>query len=123
MMQLSIVSVPVSDQERAKIFYRDTLGFHVVREADMEGNPGRRWIQMKPPSGLSGISLVSWFDAMPPGSLQGLVLDTSDIDRAREKLHANGLDITPVQEAAWGRFATFRDPDGNGWILVTSYHR
>lgn len=123
MMQLSIVSVPVSDQERAKIFYRDILGFHVVREADMEGNPGRRWIQMKPPSGLSGISLVSWFDAMPPGSLQGIVLDTSDIDRARDKLSANGLDITPVQEANWGRFATFRDPDGNGWILVTSYHR
>lgn len=123
MMQLSIVSVPVSDQERAKIFYRDILGFQVVREADMEGTPGRRWIQMKPPSGLSGISLVSWFDAMPPGSLQGIVLDTSDIDRAREKLHANGLDITPVQEATWGRFATFRDPDGNSWVLVTSYHR
>jgi catechol 2,3-dioxygenase-like lactoylglutathione lyase family enzyme len=123
MMQLSIVSVPVSDQERAKAFYRDVLGFQVVREADMEGNTGRRWIQMKPPSGLAGISLVSWFDAMPPGSLQGMVLDTSDIDRAQEKLKANGLDITPVQEAAWGRFATFRDPDGNGWVLVTSYHR
>jgi catechol 2,3-dioxygenase-like lactoylglutathione lyase family enzyme len=123
MMQLSIVSVPVSDQERAKAFYRDVLGFQVVREAEMEANPARRWIQMKPPSGLAGISLVTWFEAMPPGSLQGLVLDTSDIDRAQERLKASGLDITPVQEAAWGRFSTFRDPDGNGWVLVTSYHR
>ncbi|MEQ1615110.1 MAG: VOC family protein [Hyphomicrobiaceae bacterium] len=123
MMQLSIVSVPVADQERAKAFYRDVLGFQIVREATAEANPAQRWVQMKPPSGLAGISLVTWFDAMPPGSLQGLVLDTIDIDRAHAKLAANGLDISPVQEAGWGRFATFRDPDGNGWVLVTSYHR
>ena len=121
MMCLSIVSVPVSDQERAKAFYAQVLGFQVIREAEIA--PGRRWVQMKPPSGLAGITLVTWFDAMPPGSLQGLVLDTSDIDRAHEKLKAAGLDIGPVQEASWGRSATFRDPDGNGWLLVTSYHR
>lgn len=85
--------------------------------------PGRRWVQMKPPSGLTGITLVTWHEAMTPGCLQGLVLDTSDIDRAYEKLKSHGLDITPIEEASWGRFATFRDPDGNGWVLVTSYHR
>lgn len=121
MMQLSIVSVPVSDQEKAKAFYRDVLGFLVVREADMGG--GQRWIHMKPPSGPTGISLVTWFPAMQPGSSQGLVLDTGDIDRAHQKLKDHGLAISPVQEAAWGRFATFSDLDGNGWVLVTSYHR
>ena len=121
MMSLSIVSVPVADQERAKAFYRDVLGFTIIREAEV--TPGRRWVQLKPPSGLTCITLVTWFAAMPPGSVQGLVLDTGDIDRAHEKLMAAGLDIGPVQEANWGRSATFRDPDGNGWLLVTSYHR
>lgn len=121
MMHISVVSVPVSDQERAKTFYRDVCGFSIVREAD--AGPGRRWIMMKPPSGAVGISLVNWSEAMPPGCLQGIVMDTSDIERAHEKLKAAGLAISPVQEAGWGRFATFSDPDGNGWILATSYHR
>lgn len=123
MMHLSIVSIPVSDQERAKAFYRDVLGFTVVREAPAETVQAQRWVHMKPPSGLTGITLVTWHAAMPPGCLQGLTLDTSDIDRAHEKLSANGLAISPVQEAGWGRYASFRDPDGNGWMLVTSYHR
>ena len=121
MMQLSIVSIPVADQERAKAFYREVLGFQVVREAEI--SPTQRWVQMKPPSGPAGITLVTWFPAMQPGSVQGLVLDTGDIDRAHEKLKAQGLDITPVQQASWGQFATFKDLDGNGWSLVTSYHR
>jgi catechol 2,3-dioxygenase-like lactoylglutathione lyase family enzyme len=121
MMQLSVVSVPVADQERAKAFYRDVLGFSVVREAEMAGN--LRWVMMKPPSGPAAISLVTWFEAMPPGSLRGLVLDTGDIDRAHRKLTAQGLQIGPIEEASWGRFATFSDPDGNGWVLVTAYHR
>lgn len=121
MMHLSVVSVPVADQDRSLAFYRDVLGFQVVR--DDTASPERRWIHLKPPSGLSGISLVTWYAAMPPGSLQGLILDTSDIDRAHGKLQAAGLAISPVQDAPWGRYAQFSDPDGNGWLLVTSYHR
>ena len=121
MMQLSVVSVPVSDQERSKAFYRDVLGFQVTREAEME--TGTRWIQLKPPSGPASISLVTWFEVMAPGSLQGLVLDTSDIEFAHGKLKSRGLDIAAVQTAPWGRFAAFRDPDGNGWVLVTAHLR
>ena len=91
MMQLSIVSVPVTDQERSKAFYRDILGFQIIREAEM--GPGQRWVQMKPPSGPTSISLVTWFAAMQPGSAQGLVLDTGDIEFARDKLKSRGLDI------------------------------
>lgn len=120
MMQLSIVSVPVADQERAKAFYRDVLGFQVVQENDM--SPTQRWIQMKPPSGPTSISLVTWFEAMKPGSVQGLVLDTVDIEMAHRKLKERGLaDITQIHDAPWGRYAMFRDLDGNGWVLVTSH--
>jgi catechol 2,3-dioxygenase-like lactoylglutathione lyase family enzyme len=116
MMQLSIVSVPVSDQERAKDFYCRVLGFKVVREQDM--GSAYRWVQLKPPSGSAGISLVTWFDSMLPGSAQGLVLETMDIEHVHDKLREAGLAITDVQTADWGRFATFFDPDGNGWVLA-----
>ena len=119
MMQLSVVSIPVSDQARAKAFYRDILSFSVVHEAEI--SPGMIWLQMKPPSGPTSISLVTWFDAMPPGSVQGLVLDTGDIERVHQKLTAQGLVIGAVETADWGRYASFRDPDGNGWILVTQH--
>lgn len=119
MMQLSIVSVPVSDQEKAKVFYEEVLGFTV--QLDQSMGESARWIQLKPPSGPASISLVTWFESMPAGSAQGLVLETSDIDRAHEKLTANGLAITDIQDAAWGRFATFFDPDGNGWVLCTAF--
>jgi catechol 2,3-dioxygenase-like lactoylglutathione lyase family enzyme len=120
MMQLSIVSVPVSDQERSKTFYRDVLGFSVFNDTAM--NETQRWVMMKPPSGPAAISLVTWFDAMPAGSLRGLVLDTGDIERAHQKLSSQGLQISAIETASWGRYATFSDPDGNGWALVTAYH-
>jgi catechol 2,3-dioxygenase-like lactoylglutathione lyase family enzyme len=118
MMQISIVSIPVSDQERSKAFYRDTLGFQIVAEAEF--GPGRRWVQMKPPSGPTGVTLVTWFDAMPPGSVQGLVLDTGDIAFAHQKLLDRGLAIGAIVTESWGKYANFRDPDGNGWVLVTT---
>ena len=95
------------------------LGFQVVTEAEI--GPGRHWLQMRPPSGPTSITLVTWFEAMPPGSVQGLVLDTGDIDLVHKKLAAKGLAIGAIETASWGRYATFRDPDGNGWVLVTTH--
>ena len=54
---------------------------------------------------------------MPPGSLQGMVLSTKDIVEAYRSLTDKGLTLSPVQSAPWGRYATFEDPDGNGWVL------
>ncbi|MGI9405018.1 MAG: VOC family protein, partial [Hyphomicrobiaceae bacterium] len=116
MMKLSIVSVPVSDQQAAKAFYRDVLGFSVHAENDM-GN-GMTWLNMMPPEGDAGITLVTWLDNMPAGSQQGLVLETSDIVGTHGTLRERGLDIGEIQEAFWGRFTTFSDPDGNGWVLT-----
>ena len=120
MMQLSIVSVPVSNQDVAKAFYRDVVGFKVHREEEM--GLATRWLHMVPPSGYAGIALVTWFESMPAGSAQGLMLETIDIELAHERLVQRGLEITDIQEAKWGRFATFFDPDGNGWVL-TQVHR
>lgn len=115
---VDIVSVPVADQDRARAFYVEVLGFAVREDADL--GEGRRWIELVPPAGGASISLVTWFDAMPPGSLRGLVLGADDCHDAFVELTRRGVEFVEpeVQDASWGQFATFCDPDGNGLILV-----
>jgi predicted enzyme related to lactoylglutathione lyase len=110
-----ILSVPVSDQQRAKEFYRDILGFDLLREEAM--GPGSKWIQLAPKGCATTIALVTWFDAMRPGGLQGVMLNVTDIDRDHRELSERGLKLSEIQQQPWGRYAMFSDPDGNGWIL------
>lgn len=113
---IDVVSLPVSDQERARDFYVDMLGFVLVRQNEM--GPGQQWIQVAPKGGQASITLVTWFDTMPAGSLQGLVLHTDDIDTEAAALIGRGVAIPDgVQDAPWGRFAVFGDPDGNRLVL------
>jgi len=114
--RIQIISVPVSDQESAKNFYGDILGFELMRDNPM--GPDQRWVQMRPRGADTSITLVTWFESMPPGSLQGVVLATREVDSARRELVEKGLKISEAQDAPWGRFATFSDPDGNGWVLL-----
>ena len=115
--RLAIVSVPVADQDRAKRFYIDVLGFVEGRDSPFRENA--RWIEVKPTrdSALT-ITLVTWFPSMPPGSLRGLVLLADDLEATYETLRNRGLSsATEIQMAPWGRYASFSDPDGNGWVL------
>jgi predicted enzyme related to lactoylglutathione lyase len=116
---LGMVSVPVSDQQRAKKFYSEVLEFAVLNDAPFR--PDARWIEMAPNGeGRLSISLVNWFDTMPPGSLKGLVLMSDDLDTAWQTLTTRGCKPTAIQAAPWGRYTTFSDPDGNGWVLQES---
>jgi predicted enzyme related to lactoylglutathione lyase len=110
-----IVSVPVSDQQRSKQFYRDVVGFELVRE-DLMG-PGQSWIQLAPKGCATTIALVTWFETMRPGGLQGVMLNVTDIERDHKELADRGLKLTEIKQEPWGRYAMFADPDGNGWIL------
>jgi predicted enzyme related to lactoylglutathione lyase len=110
-----ILSVPVTDQQRAKNFYRDVLGFALIREAAM--GPGTSWIQLAPPGQIVTIALVTWFENMKPGGLQGVMVNTEDIDAEHALLRSRGLEIGEIKQEPWGRYAMFTDPDGNGWIL------
>jgi catechol 2,3-dioxygenase-like lactoylglutathione lyase family enzyme len=113
---IQLLSVPVSDQDRARDFYVDTLGFDLVSDTEM--GPGQRWVQVRPKGSQSSITLVTWFETMPPGSLKGLVLETDDLQGDVEALGARGVTIEGgVQDAPWGKFVTFDDPDGNGIVL------
>lgn len=118
MWWLSVVSVPVADQERAKRFYLDILGFELIRETTFGDD--LRWIQLGPPGGEATLTLVTWFDEMPPGSLRGLVIDTDDIHRDYRELVERGADIAgPPAEQAGGVFCFVKDPEGN----VLSLHQ
>lgn len=110
-----IVSVPVSDQEKSKRFYQDIIGFDLIREEAM--GPDMKWIQLAPKGCATTIALVTWFDTMRPGGLQGVMLNVTDIDKDHAELTSRGLELTKIEEQPWGRFAMFKDPDGNGWIL------
>jgi catechol 2,3-dioxygenase-like lactoylglutathione lyase family enzyme len=111
---VQVVSVPVSDQDRAKDFYVDTLGMALL--LDEQFGPTMRWVMVTPPSGTA-LTLVTWFPTMSPGSLKGLVLESDDLDDDAVALGAKGLTVSEVQSAPWGRFVTFEDPDGNGIVL------
>jgi predicted enzyme related to lactoylglutathione lyase len=111
---LQVVSVPVADQDRAKQFYMDVLGFELLNDQTM--GPEMRWVHLTPPGAQTSITLVTWFPSMPPGSLKGIVIETDDVDQAFTHLQSKGVNPSPIEEAPWGRYTTFDDPDGNGWV-------
>jgi catechol 2,3-dioxygenase-like lactoylglutathione lyase family enzyme len=114
---VKVVSVPVSDQDRAKSFYTDTLGFE-MRTENVFGE-GMRWIEVAPQGSATSLTLVTWFEAMPPASLQGLVFAVDDVHATYYELLAKGVpfDFAP-REMPGGLQAVFRDPDGNGFVIA-----
>jgi predicted enzyme related to lactoylglutathione lyase len=111
MQHVSVISVPVSDQERSKRFYTDQVGFRLLFEASFGEH--LHWIQVGPGAGPS-LALVTWFDEMPAGSLRGLVFDCDDLDGDYAAMSSRGVPFSgaPTQQPG-GVFATFIDPDGN----------
>ena len=114
--KISLVSVPVKDQEVSKSFYVDVLGCTVVE--DQPFLPGTRWIRLEFPGVETRIVLVTWFPQMPPGSLQGIILNTADMVSTSAELRRRGLEVSEVKQQPYGLEATFYDPDGNGWVLL-----
>lgn len=114
---ISILSMPVKDQETAKFFYAQKLGFTVLRD-DAFGD--QRWIQVAPPGAQTSVTLVTGPQHMQPGSQAGIVLETKDIHADHKILKDRGVEISKIEQAPWGTFAMFTDPDGNGWVLQQS---
>jgi catechol 2,3-dioxygenase-like lactoylglutathione lyase family enzyme len=114
--RVQVVSVPVSDQDRALAFYVGVLGFELLYDTPM--GPDMRWVQIKPKGADTTVTLVTWFPTMAPGSLKGLLLETDSLEEDVERFKSAGVVIEgDIQEEAWGRYVTFDDPDGNGIVL------
>jgi catechol 2,3-dioxygenase-like lactoylglutathione lyase family enzyme len=128
-MKLEVVGVPVSDVDRAKGFYQQ-LGWRL--DADFSG-PGFRALQFTPPGSGASIHFGSGINKLPPGSMQGMFLVVSDIEAARAELVAKGVTVSEIfyrvpftdeqgagvdpKRRSYASYATFNDPDGNGWLL------
>jgi catechol 2,3-dioxygenase-like lactoylglutathione lyase family enzyme len=128
-MRLEVVTLPVADADRAKEFYSG-LGWRL--DADF-GQGGDRVIQFTPPGSQCSIHFGRNVTSAAPGSAQNLFLIVSDILAARDELMRRGVDVSEVFHYNGGRFgkvdglaperrsygshASFRDPDGNVWLL------
>jgi catechol 2,3-dioxygenase-like lactoylglutathione lyase family enzyme len=115
-MQVESVSVPVSDQEQAKEFYVDTLGFELV--VDNTWREGLLWSEVAPQNSATSLMLVTWSACMLPGMYRVIVMATDDIQAIHAELLARGIDfeLAPT-ETPRGTQAMFRDPDGNALLL------
>ena len=114
-MRLELISVPVSDVDRAKAFYVEQAGFNA--DHDHEVSEEIRFVQLTPPGSAASIAIGRGLSEMAPGSLEGLQVVVADIEEARSALAGRGVDVSEVQDFPWGRFVFFSDPDGNGWAV------
>ena len=118
--RLELVVVPVSDVDRAKAFYADQLGFAL--DVDHRAGDAFRVVQLTPPGSPTSIVFGSGMPLAEPGTTKGVQLVVDDIDAARAELAGRGVQITEIQQlgpegSPGSRFASFTDPDGNGWSL------
>jgi len=113
--KLELITVPVSDVDRAKTFYADAAGF--VAEHDVTVDENMRFVQLTPPGSACSIAIGKGLSDAAPGSMQGLQMVVADADAARAELAGRGVLVSDVQEFPWGRFVFFADPDGNGWAV------
>ncbi|MFF0779527.1 MULTISPECIES: VOC family protein [unclassified Streptomyces] len=113
----SFVTLPVSDQDRALRFYRDVLGMEVTADRRL---PQGRWLQVAPAGAQTVLTLSGpGMGGFTPGSAQGIMLVTTDVDADCARLAAAGTAVQGPDELPWGRMASFTDPDGNGLMLLT----
>ena len=145
-MKLEVVVIPVSEVDRAKEFYQ-RLGWRL--DADFAAPDSWRVVQFTPPASGCSIIFGANVTAAAPGSAQGLYLIVSDIQAAREELLDRGVEVSEAfhgggdvhagadepylfgrvrlagpdpARGSYSSYASFRDPDGNGWLIqeVTS---
>src|SRR6267378_399088 len=135
-MKLEVLVIPVSDVDRSKAFY-ENLGFRL--DIDYAANEDFRVLQFTPPGSEASIIFGKGITSAKRGSTDSLVLAVNDIDAARDDLIARGVAVSEVFHYAGGpfnnavenprvagrdpqgrsyySFASFEDPDGNGWLL------
>jgi catechol 2,3-dioxygenase-like lactoylglutathione lyase family enzyme len=113
-MKLELVTVPVSDIDRAKEFYLKA-GF--VADHDHTVSDEVRFVQMTPPGSACSIAFGKGLTSMAPGSLDNLQMVVADADAIHAELAGRGVEVSDVDDQPWGRFVYFTDPDGNGWAL------
>ena len=127
-LKLELVVLPVTDVDRAKAFY-ESAGFNV--DVDHRAGDSFRVVQLTPPGSECSITIGTGISQAEPGCVQGLHLVVTDIEASRADLVERGIDVgepfhfgpegqvtgVDPNRQDYGTFASFSDPDGNGWLL------
>ncbi|MDQ2740352.1 MAG: glyoxalase superfamily protein [Actinomycetota bacterium] len=113
--KIELIILPVSDVDRAKLFYADQVGFTVDHDQRVDDN--LRFVQLTPPGSACSIAFGEGLVDTPPGSVHGLQIVIADADAAHAELADRGVEVSAVHDLPWGRFVYFADPDGNAWSL------
>jgi catechol 2,3-dioxygenase-like lactoylglutathione lyase family enzyme len=133
-LSVEVITLPVSNVERALRFYVDQVGFNL--DVDYSPNDGFRVVQLTPPGSSCSVQIGKGLTDAPVGSLRNVYLVVTDLEAVRNHLRERGVDVgeirhkTPIR--AWdggfasgldpargdyASFANFSDPDGNSWVL------
>ena len=123
-MKLEVVTLPVADIERSKRFYA-SLGWRL--DADISAGDDFRVVQFTPPQSECSIHFGTGLTQAAPGAADRLLLAVEDIEAARAELVARGVEVSEVEDRrppgleqdgrSYFLYASFSDPDGNGWLL------
>jgi catechol 2,3-dioxygenase-like lactoylglutathione lyase family enzyme len=121
-LKLEVVTLPVSDVDRAKSFY-ERLGWRL--DADIRRGDAFRVVQFTPPHSDTSIHFGIGLTQAAPGSAERMILAVENIDAARAELISRGADVGEpyeqrppgVDSRSYFVYASFKDPDGNGWLL------
>lgn len=128
-MKLEVVVIPVSDVDRAKRFYSN-LGWRL--DGEFAKGDSFRLLQFTPPGSSASVHFGKGVTSAAPGSAEGLYLVVSDIEASRAELIDRGVEVSEIfhrapgesprpgrepQRHTYASYATFRDPDGNVWLL------
>jgi len=113
--KIELITLPVSDVDRAKAFYVDQCGFNA--DHDHTVSDEMRFVQLTPPGSACSICIGTGVTDAEPGSVKGMQIVVADAQAAHDELAARGVEVTDIDEMPWGKFVFFRDPDGNAWAL------
>jgi catechol 2,3-dioxygenase-like lactoylglutathione lyase family enzyme len=140
MFSVEVITLPVSDVERALRFYVDQVGFRL--DVDYSPNDAFRVVQLTPPGSSCSIQIGSGLTDAPVGSLRNVYLVVTDLEAARSRLLERGVEVGEIRHKApidawdggfapgpdparrdYASFADFSDPDGNSWVLQERGYR
>ena len=107
--KLELISIQVTDVDRAKAFYTEQIGFHA--DHDHRVNDQLRFVQLTPPGSACSIAFGDGIIEGPP--VTGLQMVVADIEAAHAELAGRGVEVSGIENLEWGRFVYFRDPDDN----------
>lgn len=113
--KLELMILPVTNIDRARDFYAEKCGFTV--DHDVKVSEEIRFVQITPVGSACSVAFGQGLTDAEPGSVKGIQVVVDDIEVAHRELTDGGVDVSDIDDQAWGRFVYFADPDGNAWAV------